>query len=541
MRNRRPPQWFAEAVFYEIYPQTFFDTNGDGIGDIPGMIEKLDYIESLGVNGIWINPCFASPFYDAGYDVSDYYRVAPRYGTNDDLRLFVEAAHGRGIRVLLDLVPGHTSVDHPWFQQSAQVEPNELSDRYIWTDSVWEHTFDIPLEAVRGYSARNGKYMANFFYTQPALNYGFAEPDPARPWQKPVDHPAVRRLRRELMDIMRFWLDTGVDGFRVDMAYSLVKNDPGRRKTTELWHEIRDHLDREYPDAVLVAEWHEPVEALRAYFDACFLLPFDAPVLGAFRDARNRWSVDYSHAYFHPTGRGTLAPLLAELGTTITDEVPGYPALAAGNHDVMRVNVGRSVDDLELIHAFTLFMPGVPFIYYGDEIGMEDSTGIPSVEGGYERTSARTPMQWTKGRNAGFSRAAEDTLYTVPVRWDPERTVEAQDGVEDSLLNRVRRLIRLVRSERAFNADAAFDVLSAEPNEYPFVFMRSSASARFLVVMNPSGREAEAMIPTAGRDIDLAQSRRIHGSAGVSVHQSGGRSTVTASARSYAVFTIDGA
>ncbi|HIV92862.1 MAG TPA: glycosylase, partial [Candidatus Eisenbergiella stercoravium] len=163
-------KWLDNAVFYEIYPQSFLDTNSDGIGDLPGVIRKLDYIRELGCNAIWLNPCFVSPFGDAGYDVADYYTIAPRYGTNEDAKRLFEEVHKRGMHVLLDLVPGHTSVEHPWFQESMKAEKNEYTDRYVWTDSIWEAPEDMA--SLRGISDRDGSCAVNFFSSQPALNYG---------------------------------------------------------------------------------------------------------------------------------------------------------------------------------------------------------------------------------------------------------------------------------------------------------------------------------------------------------------------------------
>ena len=168
---RELPKWLSDAVFYEIYPQSFQDTNGDGIGDIPGMIARLDYIKDLGCNAVWVNPWYDSPFGDAGYDVRDYKKIAPRYGTNEDARRFFSEAHARGMHVLIDLVPGHTSIDHEWFLASMQPGKNEYSDRYIWSDCVWEST-DLP--CIRGISQRDGSAAVNFFSHQPALNYGYA-------------------------------------------------------------------------------------------------------------------------------------------------------------------------------------------------------------------------------------------------------------------------------------------------------------------------------------------------------------------------------
>ncbi|MGN0618709.1 MAG: alpha-amylase family glycosyl hydrolase, partial [Ruminiclostridium sp.] len=208
------PKWLDNAVFYEIYPQSFMDTNADGIGDFEGIIRKLDYIKLLGCNAIWINPCFLSPFGDAGYDVSDYYQTAPRYGTNEDLKRLFTEAHKRGLHVLLDLVPGHTSVEHKWFKESMKAERNQYTDRYVWTDSIWEEPSGMG--SLRGISIRDGSCAVNFFSHQPALNYGFYNPE--RPWQQSQEDEGPKATLEELKNIMRFWLGMGCDGFRVDMA-----------------------------------------------------------------------------------------------------------------------------------------------------------------------------------------------------------------------------------------------------------------------------------------------------------------------------------
>jgi glycosidase len=263
------PKWLSEAVFYEVYPQSFLDTNGDGIGDIKGIIAKLDYIKSLGCNAIWMNPCFESPFADAGYDVSDFYKVAPRYGTNKDLaRLFAQAKK-RGMHVVLDLVAGHTSLEHPWFKESCKATKNKYTNRYIWTDSVWRPDSDSRM--ILGYAQRDGNYLCNFFWFQPALNYGFAKPDPKKSWQLPMDHPDCVAMCEELKNIMRFWLDMGASGFRVDMAPSLVKGDTGGKHIAVLWREMREMFDRDYPEAALISEWFNPPAAVKAGFHVDFM------------------------------------------------------------------------------------------------------------------------------------------------------------------------------------------------------------------------------------------------------------------------------
>ena len=213
--------WLRDAVFYEIYPQSFRDSNGDGIGDLPGITEKLPYVKSLGCNALWINPCFDSPFKDAGYDVRDYKKIAPRYGTNEDMAQLCRRAHALGIRVLLDLVPGHTSEEHEWFRKSGEAEPNEYSGRYIWTDHAFAGGDGMPF--IGGEYPRSATYIINFFKCQPALNYGYRER--RERWQQSITSPDALATREAMKDVIRFWLNLGCDGFRVDMAESLVKND----------------------------------------------------------------------------------------------------------------------------------------------------------------------------------------------------------------------------------------------------------------------------------------------------------------------------
>ena len=196
--ERKNPIWLEQAVFYEIYPQSYQDTNADGIGDLQGIIDRLPYIQELGCNAIWMNPCFVSPFYDAGYDIADYKKVAPRYGTNADLKRLFEEVHKRGMHLILDLVPGHTSIEHPWFKESLKPEHNALSDRYIWTDSVWEDPKGVAniTGSVSGLSDRDGACATNFYTIQPALNYGFA--NPTKPWMQGVNEegPMATRAAR---------------------------------------------------------------------------------------------------------------------------------------------------------------------------------------------------------------------------------------------------------------------------------------------------------------------------------------------------------
>ena len=481
------PSWLRNAVFYQIYPQSYYDSNSDGIGDIPGIVEKLDYIQSLGANALWVNPCFVSPFRDAGYDVADFYKVAPRYGTNAELKRLFREAHRRNIRVCLDLVAGHTSIDHPWFKASCQHKRNVYSDRYIWTNSAWDHG-EGSLKFINGYGERNGNYAINFFYSQPALNYGFANPKP-NSWQQPRDAAGPTATRRELKKIISFWLGIGADGFRVDMASSLVKNDPDRKATIALWQEVRQWLQKSYPEAILLSEWSNPTEAISAGFHIDFMLHFGVPGYASLF-FNEKGIAKGGKCFFDSRGKGDVCEFLDSYHRQYRKtRRKGYISIPSGNHDIQRLNSGRNQDDLKVIFTFLLTWPGVPFIYYGDEIGMRFIQGLPSKEGGYDRTGARTPMQWTKGRNAGFSSASEDQLY-LPI--DPHKnrpTVEVQNTSSSSLLSHVRKLIALRKRTPALQADGDLDILYAKPNSYPFVYLRQHGKDTFIIALNPSMEE----------------------------------------------------
>ena len=366
-------QWLKDAVFYEIYPQSFYDTNGDGIGDLKGIIEKLDYIKELGCNALWINPCFDSPFKDAGYDVRDYKLIAPRYGTNADAKALFEAAHAKGIHVLLDLVPGHTSEEHAWFKESSKPEKNEYSDRYIWTDSCFSAGDGMPF--IGGETDRNGTYILNFFKCQPALNYGYGKC--REKWQMPTDAPGPRATVEAVKDVMRFWLDMGCDGFRVDMASSLVKNDTHHKKyTCAIWRDIAAMLDKEYPEAALVSEWNQPRQSLKNGFDMDFMLEWQGNgyswLMRNYDGAIDSDPHNIGKAYF-----------CADSGTGIDkfldDWLPSYKAtrkdglycLITCNHDTIRPSAGLTPDELKIAYAMLFTLPGAPFVYYGDEIGMQ--------------------------------------------------------------------------------------------------------------------------------------------------------------------------
>lgn len=482
------PAWLKSAVFYEIYPQSFYDTNRDGIGDLNGIIQKLDYVKSLGCNAIWINPCFESPFMDAGYDVSDYKKIAPRYGTNEDAKRLFEEAHKRGMKALFDLVPGHTSDRHPWFLESRKPERNEYSDRYVWTHNA----FDYP-EGYRwmsGMQDRDGNYLVNFFSSQPALNYGFEVQD--FPWQLPPDHPAAQATLEAMKDVMRFWMDMGCDGFRVDMAYSLVKNDPFRTGIKRLWGNVREMFEKEYPENVLLSEWGRAEEAIDAGFHLDFYLHFNGRGYNAlFQEGASDYvdKASEGHCFFSKEGKGDVTVFTEEFLPKLRYIAGrGYLCLPTDNHDMIRYSRFRSEDEMKVAASFVMLLPSIPFLYYGDEIGLPYREGLTSKEGGYFRTGSRTPMQWTAGRNRGFSESGGE-LY-LPVEEGASPDVEAQEREKNSLLNTVRRAIAFRAAHEELQAGEEMRVLFAEKGKYPFVFARG----KFVVAVNPSGSAAQAPV-----------------------------------------------
>ncbi|RGW07826.1 alpha-amylase [Bifidobacterium pseudolongum] len=496
--------WLSHAAFYQVFPASFADSDNDGIGDIQGITEHLDYIQELGCNALWINPCFASPFRDAGYDISDYTRVAERYGTNEDLENLFAAAHARGMHVLLDLVPGHTSNEHPWFIASGQDKPNLYTDRYIWTDTWISGGDGLPF--IGGEMPRNGAYIVNFFAFQPALNYGFAHP--SRPWQNAaLSDPAINTCDA-MLDVMRFWLSRGADGFRVDMADSLVKgDDAGKPATIATWRYMFGQIRGEFPQAAFVAEWGRPEESLQAGFDMDFYLDWrwDGVPNGynlLLRNTDTPLVHDGDKSYFNADSGASIRPFLAEYEPRLreAERAHGYFNLITCNHDTARVAPRLSPREIKLAYATMLLMPGVPFIYYGDEIGMH-YRDLPTHEGAYTRTGSRTPMQWDASVNAGFSGASANALY-LPVDGAKDApTVADQMDDGDSLWHTVHAALQTRHATPAFHPDAAFETLFAADDKRSFVFKRSAEGVSAIVAVNP-GRETEIIELPAGDGSD---------------------------------------
>jgi maltose alpha-D-glucosyltransferase/alpha-amylase len=528
------PTWLSDAVLYQVYPQSFADSDSDGIGDLRGIAEHLDYLAWLGVTVVWLNPCFVSPMRDAGYDVADYLTVDPRYGDNADLADLADQARRRGIRLLLDLVAAHTADTHPWFVASA----HDAGDhRYIWAGPGADGG-RLPQGFVPSPGTRPGGYLPNYFDSQPALNFGYARQKADEPWRQDTEAEGPRANRAALRTIMDHWLRLGVSGFRVDMAHSMVKDDPSFAETSRLWRDVRGWLDQAHPDAALLAEWGDPAVAVSAGFHADFFLHFGGPGRG--RPLRSLWSNGTATSrlewdgedpcYFEADGRGHPGTFLAAYHDALAAiGKPGHIVLPSANHDFARLNAGaRTPGQLAPAFAFQLTFPTLPAIYYGDEIGMRHILGLPDTEGslsptGYNRAGVRTPMQWDSSPNAGFSTAPAASLY-LPVDPDPGRpTVAGQRADQDSLLHLVRYLIALRHAHPELGHGGSLEILH---DAYPFAYLRGG---RFLVVVNPS--DQDRVLPH-GRP-ELADATAVRHT-GVKVDQT----TITAGPVSFGIFQL---
>ena len=370
-----------------------------------------------------------------------------------------------------------------------KAEKNEFSDRYIWSDSIWENT--SPLDCIRGISARDGSAAVNFFSSQPALNYGFYKSE--KSWQMSCNSEAAIATAEEMKNVMRYWLSKGCDGFRVDMAGSLVKNDNSASDgNVALWQKFRAFLDSEYPNAAIVSEWGEPDKSLRGGFHMDFLLHFGPS------HYNDLFRCD--EPYFSSRGKGKISEFRNKyIENYNKTERRGLICIPSGNHDMDRLSRRLTDDEIKIAFAFLLSMPGAPFIYYGDEIGMRYVENVTSVEGGYNRTGSRSPMQWDNSACAGFSTAAPDKLY-IPQDSNSNRPdVKSQQTQISSILNEVKKLISLRHEHTALQADSEIEFIDIE-KEYPLCYVRKSDKEKILAVINPSAKQLEI---TLDYDIEI--------------------------------------
>ncbi len=455
---RDDPLWFKRAVFYEVYIRGFFDGNNDGSGDIRGLTEKLEYLEWLGIDCIWLLPMYPSPLRDGGYDISDYYAIHPDYGTLDDFRMFVEAAHERGIRVVADLVVNHTSSDHPWFVDARA--GGAKKDWYVWSDTD-ERYRDARVIFVDTEPSNwtwdpiaGRYYWHRFFSHQPDLNY---------------DNPEVQE---EMLNVLRFWFELGIDGFRLDAVPYLYEREGTSCENLPETHaylkRLRREVDASFPNKVLLAEANQWPEDVVEYFgqgDQCHMA-FHFPVMPRlFMAIRREQAAPIAEILERtpPIPDGCQWGLFLrnhdELTLEmVTDEERDYMYSEYAKDPRMRLNLGirrrlaplldNSRGEIELMYAILFSLPGSPIIYYGDEIRMGDNVYLG------DRDGVRTPMQWTGDRCSGFSRADFAQLYLPPLM-DPVYgyqaiNVEAQLRNPTSLLHWLRRFIALRKEHPVF-------------------------------------------------------------------------------------------
>ena len=496
-------KWLEDAVFYEIYPISFFDSDGDGLGDLNGITAKADYIKSLGVDAVWLNPIYKSPFKDGGYDVSDYMQIDKRFGTMEDFDNLVKAFKERGIKILLDLVVGHTSDKHKWFKKSGCAKKNKYWDYYVWTDSLFQSYPGL----IRGLYYRDGGYLPNYYASQPALNFGFENTDEKHPWKMHYKDERLKPLREEIINIMRFYLDKGIDGFRVDMASSVVKDgarfdennlcndsEEGLDGVRWWWNEVFSVLRKEYKDKVYLAEWVMPQRSIgMTGFDMDFLTHDTFPFNSLYRYEKgcNLSDSDYyvkGDNYFSPNGKGSLdefVDYVEYLYSRVGDK--GMFTTPTGTHDEIRMPTNKSPDMIKTIFAFMLTYKQIPFVYYGDEIGMEHNFNV-TKDGGGVRTGARTPMQWNEDKNRGFT--TKKTPY-LPTSNKKGQSVEAQDLDENSILNTVRDLIKIRKAYPALNVSSEQKFIE---KGYPAIYERSNGKQTVIVILNPADKEVKRTI-----------------------------------------------
>jgi maltose alpha-D-glucosyltransferase / alpha-amylase len=500
------PLWFKTAVFYEIHLRGFFDGDGDGSGDFRGLTEKLDYLQWLGVDCIWLLPMYQSPLRDGGYDIADFFAVHEDYGVIEDVRRFIDEAHQRGMRVIADLVMNHTSIDHPWFQEARSSSDSPKRNWYVWSDTNKRYQdariifIDAETSNWTWDQQAGAYYWHRFFHHQPDLNY---------------DEPEVQEA---MLDVLRFWLDLGLDGFRLDAVPYLFERDGTNCENLDETHEylkrVRREVEENYPDRVLLAEANQWPADVVDYFgdgDECHMA-FHFPVMPRM---------------FMAARREDATPLLEILDQTppipgncqwglflrnhdeltlemVTDDERDYMYKEYAKDPRMRINLGirrrlaplldNGRAEIELMTAILFSLPGSPVLYYGDEIGMGDNVYLG------DRDGVRTPMQWTGDRNGGFSTADFAQLYAPP-SMDPvygfqALNVEAQLRTPSSLLRWTHRFIALRKQHPVFGLGRYEPLRPA--NRRIFAHIRSYEREVLLCVHNLA-RSAQAV------ELDLSE------------------------------------
>jgi maltose alpha-D-glucosyltransferase/alpha-amylase len=489
------PLWYKDAVIYQLHVKSFCDSNEDGVGDFRGLTSKLDYLEGLGVDCLWLLPMYPSPFRDDGYDIADYYSIHPGYGTLDDFREFLTEAHARGLRVITEHVLNHTSDQHGWFKEARSSRDHPRRDWYVWsdTDDRYSGVRIIFLDTEQSNWAwdpvSKAYYWHRFFSHQPDLNY---------------DNPAVRE---EIWNVMRFWLEMGVDGFRVDAVPYLIEREGTSCENLPETHDvlkfIRARLDSQFEAKVLLAEANQWPEDVCAYFGDGdeFHMAFHFPIMPRMFMALR---LEDRKPLVEIVERTPAIPETCQWGIflrnhdeltleMVTDVERDYMYEEYARDPVARLNLGirRRLAPLlegdrrriELMNGLLMSLPGSPIVYYGDEIGMGDNIYLG------DRNGVRTPMQWSGGWNGGFSTADPERLaqplISNPVYGYQAVNVASQQRSNHSLLNWMRRLIRVRKSTRVFSRGSISFLNPA--NHRVLAYTRSLDGETVLVVNNLSG------------------------------------------------------
>jgi maltose alpha-D-glucosyltransferase/alpha-amylase len=490
------PLWYKDAIIYELHVKAFYDSNADGVGDFRGLTEKLDYIQELGVNCIWLLPTYPSPQRDDGYDIADYYGVNPDYGTMEDLDCFLAEAHQRGLRVITELVINHTSDQHPWFQEARKSRDNPYRDYYVWSDTVhrYQEARVVFVDSERSNwtwdTVAEQYFWHRFFSHQPDLNF---------------DNPKVQD---EILNVVAFWLDKGVDGLRCDAIPYLYEREGTNCENLPETHafvkKLRHFVDERYGDRLLLAEANQWPEDVRPYFGdengpefhMAFHFPLMPRIFMALRREDRTPVVEILERTPEIPEDAQWAIFLRnhdELTLEmVTDADRDYMYYAYALDPRMRLNLGirrrlaplmdNGRRQMELLNSLLMTLPGTPVIYYGDELGMGDNVYLG------DRNGVRTPMQWSGDRNAGFSRADVERLYSPlvqsPVYGYQAVNVEAQLRVPTSLLNWMKRLIA-IRMRYPALARGSTRFLSPS-NEKVLTYIREYQGQQVLVVNNLS-------------------------------------------------------
>lgn len=496
--ERPDPQWYKDAVFYEVLVRAFFDPEGTGSGSLQGLEAKLDYLQWLGVDCLWVPPFYDSPLKDGGYDIRDFRKVLPEFGTVEDFVALIDAAHRRGIRIITDFPINHTSDQHAWFEASRRDPEGPYGDYYVWTDDPQQYAgtriifIDTEESNWTFDPVRKQYFWHRFFSHQPDLNY---------------DNP---RVQEEILDVIRFWLDLGMDGIRLDaIPYLFEREGTSSENLPETHHfikRVRAMFDEEYPGRFLLAEANQLPEEVVAYFgegegDEC-QMAFHFPVMPRIFMGMHQ---ELAQPIIDILRQTPAIPESAQWGMflrnhdeltleMVTEQEREYMYSHFAFEPRMRANVGirRRLAPLlgghrgriELAHALLLSLPGSPFLYYGDEIGMGDNIWLP------DRDGVRTPMQWSNDRNGGFSTADPERLYLPPIRNDQYGfhiiNVASQMKLENSLLHWVRKMVHTRKQYKAFGRGSFVEV--EHPNPHVLAFIREFEGERILCVHNLSSR-----------------------------------------------------